>query len=173
MAGAWISAGCWSGTGSQWWSATWRIWGSGSSAGWTGLPCTGGPPDKDPRIPRLAAAAPGRAGHATGPRCKSRRPGGSYAVKSRGDSCPVRLTEVSGPERPPSGRGLGAMSADRRLSAPGRLAVDDDLPTAAVGTADLPDEPLAEFAIAHGLQPTAPPPPIRTYLRQLWRRRRF
>ncbi len=65
------------------------------------------------------------------------------------------------------------MSADRRLSAPGRLAVDDDLPTAAVGTADLPDEPLAEFAIAHGLRPSAARPPMRTYLRQLWRRRSF
>src|SRR5258708_11977167 len=147
--------------------------GSGWSTGWAGLACTGRQPDKDPRIPRLAAAAPGRAGHAIGPSSKSSRPGGSYAVKSRGDSCAVRLTEVSGPERPPSGRGLGAMSADRRLSAPGRLAVDDDLPTAAVGTADLPDEPLAEFAIAHGLRPSAARPPMRTSLPHPCRPRTF
>jgi teichoic acid transport system permease protein len=65
------------------------------------------------------------------------------------------------------------VSNDRRLSAPGRLAAGDDLPAAAVATADLPDEPLAEFAVAHGLRPSASRPPVGTYLRQLWRRRSF
>ncbi len=64
------------------------------------------------------------------------------------------------------------MSTDRRLSAPGRLA-SGDVSTAAVATADLPDEPLAEFALAHGLRPSAARPQVLTYLRQLWRRRSF
>jgi teichoic acid transport system permease protein len=65
------------------------------------------------------------------------------------------------------------MSNDRRLSAPGRLAGGDDVPAAAAATADLPDQPLAEFAIAHGLRPSAERPRILAYLRQLWRRRSF
>ena len=65
------------------------------------------------------------------------------------------------------------MSSDRRLSAPGRLVAGDNLQTATVTTADLPDEPLAEFALAHGLRPSAERPPIASYLRQLWRRRSF
>jgi teichoic acid transport system permease protein len=65
------------------------------------------------------------------------------------------------------------VSNDRRLSAPGRLVAGDDLPMSAVATADLPDEPLAEFAVAHGLRPSAERPPIRSYFRQLWRRRSF
>jgi teichoic acid transport system permease protein len=65
------------------------------------------------------------------------------------------------------------MSNDRRLSAPGRLAAGDDVPAATVATADLPDQPLAEFAIAHGLRPSAERPQILAYLRQLWRRRSF
>jgi teichoic acid transport system permease protein len=65
------------------------------------------------------------------------------------------------------------MSNDRRLSAPGRLAGGDDVPAAADATADLPDQPLAEFAIAHGLRPSAERPRILAYLRQLWRRRSF
>jgi teichoic acid transport system permease protein len=94
-------------------------------------------------------------------------------VQSRGESCPVQLTEVPGPKRPPSHPGCGAVSNDRRVSAPGRLTAGDDLPAAAVATAGLPDEPLAEFALAHGLRPSAGRPPVRTYLRQLWRRRSF
>jgi teichoic acid transport system permease protein len=65
------------------------------------------------------------------------------------------------------------VSNDRRLSAPGRLTAGDDVPAAAVATADLPDEPLADYAIAHGLRPSAARPPVLAYLRQLWRRRSF
>lgn len=65
------------------------------------------------------------------------------------------------------------MSNDRRLSAPGRLAAGEDVATGAVATADLPHAPLAEFAIAHGLRPSAERPQIGSYLRQLWRRRSF
>jgi teichoic acid transport system permease protein len=68
---------------------------------------------------------------------------------------------------------LRAVSNDRRLSAPGRLVAGEDLPMSAVATADMPDEPLAEFAVAHGLRPSAERPPIWAYFRQLWRRRSF
>lgn len=60
-----------------------------------------------------------------------------------------------------------------RLSAPGRLAQGDDVPVGGVLTADLPDEPLAEYAAAHGLRPSAARPPIPAYLYQLWRRWSF
>jgi teichoic acid transport system permease protein len=64
---------------------------------------------------------------------------------------------------------------DRRLSAPGQLAAGDHVTTAGVGvtTADLPAEPLAEFAVAHGLRPAAQRPPIVPYLQSLWLRRHF
>src|SRR5262249_2884120 len=107
-------------------------------------------------------------------------------VQSRGDCRPAQLTDAPEPERLPPGGRFGeragaahrpggeresTVSNDRRLSAPGRLAAGDDLPMSAVATADLPDEPLAEFAVAHGLRPSAERPPIRDYLRPLWRRR--
>ena len=70
-------------------------------------------------------------------------------------------------------RGLGAMRGnDRRLSAPGHLAAGDSVSTTAVAPEDLPDN-LAEFAIAHGLRPSAARPQVLAYLRQLWRRRSF
>jgi teichoic acid transport system permease protein len=62
---------------------------------------------------------------------------------------------------------------DRRLSAPGRLAAGDDVAAAAVATADLPDEPLAEFAVKHGLRPSAQRPAIGQYIHSLWQRRHF
>ena len=65
------------------------------------------------------------------------------------------------------------MSSDRRLSAPGQLAAGDELPSAGTATAELPDEPLAEFAIQHGLRPSAERPPVGRYLRSLWQRRHF
>jgi teichoic acid transport system permease protein len=61
---------------------------------------------------------------------------------------------------------------DRRLSAPGRLAGGDIAP-GAVATAELPDEPLPEYAARYGLRPSAARPAVMTYLRQLWRRRSF
>jgi teichoic acid transport system permease protein len=69
------------------------------------------------------------------------------------------------------------MSDDRRLSAPGRLSHADDLPEAdaegGVGTAMRPAGSLADFALEHGLRPSAARPPVLAYLRQLWRRWSF
>jgi teichoic acid transport system permease protein len=66
------------------------------------------------------------------------------------------------------------MSNDRRLSAPGRLADEDHgAENTGVLTAYLPDEPLAEFALAHGLRVAAERPPIGRYLQSLWLRRHF
>jgi teichoic acid transport system permease protein len=67
------------------------------------------------------------------------------------------------------------VSNDRRLSAPGQLAAGDGVTTADVGvsTEDLPDQPLADFAVAHGLRPAAQRPPIGLYLQSLWLRRHF
>jgi teichoic acid transport system permease protein len=70
------------------------------------------------------------------------------------------------------------VSNDRRLSAPGQLAAGDDIDrpgsAGANGTATaLADTPLAEFAITHGLRPSAERPPIFAYLRSLWQRRHF
>jgi len=65
------------------------------------------------------------------------------------------------------------VSSDRRLSAPGQLAAGDDLPPAGTTTAELPDEPLAGFAVRHGLRPSAVRPPVGRYIRNLWARRHF
>jgi len=66
------------------------------------------------------------------------------------------------------------MSNDRRLSAPGRLSDEDHgAENAGVLTAYMPDEPLAEFALAHGLRVAAERPPIGRYLKNLWQRRHF
>jgi teichoic acid transport system permease protein len=74
----------------------------------------------------------------------------------------------------PQARGRhGAVSNDRRLSAPGRLVAGDHLQMGAVATADLPEGSLADFALEHGLRPSAARPQITPYLRQLWRRRSF
>ena len=62
---------------------------------------------------------------------------------------------------------------DGRLSAPGRLQQGEDVPVGDVLTAGLPAEPLAEYAAAHGLRPSAARPPVRSYLRQLWNRWSF
>lgn len=76
------------------------------------------------------------------------------------------------------------MSERGRLSAPGGL-VDFTGQSAQVGTqppdgewpADgvrAPDgKPLAQFAVEHGLRPTAVRPPLVEYVRALWRRRHF
>jgi len=66
------------------------------------------------------------------------------------------------------------MSNDRRLSAPGQLAAEDrGAADAGVLTTEMPDQPLAEFALAHGLRPAAERPPIGRYLKSLWVRRHF
>jgi teichoic acid transport system permease protein len=64
------------------------------------------------------------------------------------------------------------MSDERRLSAPGHL-LPDDISSSGVQASVLPDEPLAEFALAHGLRPSAQRPPVFAYIKQLWRRWNF
>jgi teichoic acid transport system permease protein len=66
------------------------------------------------------------------------------------------------------------VSDDRRLSAPGRLAAGDNgAADAGVLITEIPDQPLAEFAAAHGLRPAAERPPIGRYIQSLWLRRHF
>ena len=62
---------------------------------------------------------------------------------------------------------------DRRLSAPGRLAVDDEVSSAGIVTTELPSEPLAELAAKYNLKPSAERPRVLAYLRALWRRWNF
>jgi teichoic acid transport system permease protein len=67
------------------------------------------------------------------------------------------------------------LSNDRRLSAPGQLSyADDSLADGThAGTTVLPPGPLADYALEHGLRPSASRPPFRDYLRDLWRRWSF
>jgi teichoic acid transport system permease protein len=65
------------------------------------------------------------------------------------------------------------MNDERRLSAPGHLLGDESVSSAGIQTSVLPDEPLAEFALAHGLRPSAARPPVLAYIKQLWRRWNF
>ena len=67
------------------------------------------------------------------------------------------------------------LSDDRRLSAPGQLSYADDslADSAHAGTTVLPSRPLDEYALEHGLRPSASRPPFRDYLRDLWRRWSF
>jgi teichoic acid transport system permease protein len=67
------------------------------------------------------------------------------------------------------------VSIDRRLSAPGQLSnADDTLEEGEhTGTTVLPDVPLAEYAMEHGLRPSASRPPFREYLRDLRQRWAF
>ena len=60
-----------------------------------------------------------------------------------------------------------------RLAAPGQLLQGESVSVGGVLTADLPAEPLADYAAEHGLRPSAARPPIPSYLRQLWRRWSF
>ncbi|MGH3276091.1 MAG: ABC transporter permease [Streptosporangiaceae bacterium] len=63
---------------------------------------------------------------------------------------------------------------DGRLSAPGMLQQGDGVPVAGdLLTADLPPGPLADYALLHGLAPSAARPSVPVYLRQLWRRWSF
>ena len=67
------------------------------------------------------------------------------------------------------------LSNDRRLSAPGQLSnADDSLADGThAGIAVLPSRPLDEYALEHGLRPSAARPPFRDYIRDLWRRWAF
>ena len=63
-----------------------------------------------------------------------------------------------------------------RLSGPGSLQTDAPPALDHVALPDdagLPDEPLAEFAIDHGLELSSARPPVLEYLRQIWQRRHF
>jgi teichoic acid transport system permease protein len=64
---------------------------------------------------------------------------------------------------------------DRRLSAPGALLFGDGAgpETDRIGVAVLPPGPLGEYAVLHGLRPSAARPPIRDYIRELWQRWSF
>jgi teichoic acid transport system permease protein len=64
---------------------------------------------------------------------------------------------------------------DRRLSAPGQLSnADDSLADGTHGGVTvLPTAPLSEYAVEHGLRPSASRPPFRDYLRDLRRRWAF
>jgi teichoic acid transport system permease protein len=67
------------------------------------------------------------------------------------------------------------MSGSGRISGPGSLSGPGTLSGAPPHTTSraLPSEPLADFAIAHGLRPSALRPPLLAYSRQLWQRRHF
>jgi teichoic acid transport system permease protein len=71
------------------------------------------------------------------------------------------------------------VSNDRRLSAPGQLAAGETVAAAdnaeanGAATAGLPSIPLAEFAIQHGLRPSAERPAVLAYVASLWQRRHF
>jgi len=73
----------------------------------------------------------------------------------------------------PQAAGRGGTREDGRLSAPGKLQQGISLTVGGVLAAELPAEPLADYAVAHGLRPAAARPQIGVYLRQLWRRRSF
>jgi teichoic acid transport system permease protein len=84
-------------------------------------------------------------------------------------ACPFAPESAHGHHRRPS-----RVSGERRLSAPGRLAVGGDaVSSAGIDTTDLPSEPLAELAARYNLRPSAERPPILAYLRQLRRRWNF
>jgi teichoic acid transport system permease protein len=73
-----------------------------------------------------------------------------------------------------SRQGRSGPRGDGRLSAPGQLQQGDTVTAGGtVLTTDLPAEPLAEYAVAHGLRPSAARPAVPAYLRQLWRRWSF
>jgi teichoic acid transport system permease protein len=66
------------------------------------------------------------------------------------------------------------VNGDRRLSAPGQLATgDDETEITQAAAAGLPDSPLADLAVQHGLRPAAERPAIGRYLVSLWQRRHF
>jgi len=55
-----------------------------------------------------------------------------------------------------------------RIAGPGQLQAG-----VAVMSPDLASEPLGDYALRHGLRPSAERPPVFTYLGELWRRRHF
>jgi teichoic acid transport system permease protein len=66
-----------------------------------------------------------------------------------------------------------ALRNEGRLSAPGQLQQSADVAISDALAAQLPAEPLADYAALHGLRPAAERPKIPVYLRQLWRRWSF
>jgi ABC-type polysaccharide/polyol phosphate export permease len=67
------------------------------------------------------------------------------------------------------------VSTDRRLSAPGQLSYADETldDGAHTGVTVLPPGPLSDYALEHGLRPSAARPPFRQYLRDLRHRWAF
>ncbi len=96
-------------------------------------------------------------------------------VQSPRDSCPAQLAillECSVSDQKTPLRSKRALRRDPnagRLSAPGQLQVGD----VAVMSPEVAGEPLAEYAVRHGLRPSAQRPSVPEYLRQLWRRIHF
>jgi teichoic acid transport system permease protein len=68
------------------------------------------------------------------------------------------------PGRPGSPGSPGSLNGPGRLSAAVAIALD---------RSGLPDEPLGEYALSHGLKLSSARPGIVEYLRQLWQRRHF
>ncbi len=69
----------------------------------------------------------------------------------------------------------GRVSASLRAHGTGRVAAPGQLQHGDIGlvSPDVGDLALAEFAIEHGLRPSAQRPSAPAYIRQLWRRRHF
>jgi teichoic acid transport system permease protein len=94
-----------------------------------------------------------------------------------GDSCPAQLsgwqersvTDQKTPLRARLGRAAARDPDAGRLAGPGQLRTTD-LGVEADGDVGLS---LAEYALEHGLRPSAAQPSIPAYLRQLWRRVQF
>lgn len=71
---------------------------------------------------------------------------------------------AGGPHSPADGAGRGRLSGPGTLEAAAAPSADD---------AGLPEGPLAEYALGHGLALSSARPPALAYLRQLWQRRHF
>jgi len=100
--------------------------------------------------------------------------------------CPLRAAGLppmagSTPAQSQSRHRLAVVKRDGRLSAPGKLSgtvvVEDGAETAAADRPEdnhlIPPGSLRDLALSHGLEPAAVRPTLRSYARQLWRRRYF
>ena len=76
-------------------------------------------------------------------------------------------------ERVGTGRRAGRLTASLRAHGTGRLSSPGQLLTPEVGVAvaETGGVALAEYAIEHGLRPSAQRPSVWSYLLHLWRRR--
>jgi teichoic acid transport system permease protein len=76
---------------------------------------------------------------------------------------------VTDSKTPPRARPTARRADDGRLAGPGTLLTSD----VGVVAADAEGQLLAEYALEHGLRPSAQRPAVWAYLRQLWQRRHF